>query len=217
MKVAILIDGAFLRARHRQIHNGRYPSVDYVESLCLDRIMNSPLLKGDYLFRVYYYDCRPFAGTLHNPISGESTDYTAAPTFLDNLAHRNFFQVRAGELKFSGWRLSDDSLRRIIDEGRIIKSDDLQPTFQQKQVDINIGLDIAWLSQQGIVDKIVLITSDSDFIPAMDFARQSGAQVYLVHLDVPLKESLLENADAVIRIDPCNGAYHCTLNNGDAR
>ena len=81
---------------------------------------------------------------------------------------------------------------------------------------INIGLDIAWLSQQGIVDKIVLITSDSDFIPAMDFARQSGAQIYLVHLDVPVKESLLESADAIIRIDPCNDAFHCSLN-GDAK
>ncbi len=217
MKVAILIDGAFLRARHRQIHNGRYPSVDYVEALCLDRIMKSPLLKDDYLFRIYYYDCRPFAGTLHNPISGDGTDYTAAPTFLDNLAHRNFFQIRAGELKFSGWRLSDESLKRIIEEGRLIKSEDLQPTFQQKQVDINIGLDIAWLSQQGIVGKIALITADSDFIPAMGFARQSGTQVYLVHLDVPIKDSLLENADALIRIDPCNSAFRSTHSNGDSK
>lgn len=123
---------------------------------------------------------------------------------MEALAHKDNFQVRAGEIKFGGWRLSDESLRRIIDEGRAIEGDDLQPAFQQKQVDMNIGLDIAWLSQKNIVEKIVLFTADSDFVPAMEFARREGVLLYLVHLDAHIKGAMLENCDAVIRLDPMN-------------
>ena len=202
MKVAILVDGAFLRVKHRQLHSGRYPTAEYVHELCVKRLMSTQQLKDDFLFRVYYYDCHPFVGTLRNPITSEETEYTVPTTFLEALGHKDHFQVRAGEIKFGGWRLSDDCLKKIIDEGRTIEGDDLQPAFQQKQVDMNIGLDIAWLSQKHIVEKVILITADSDFVPAMEFARREGILLYLVHFDSNIKGAMLENCDGVIRLDP---------------
>ena len=202
MRVAILVDGAFLRVKHRQAHYKRYPTADFVYDLCVKRIMESEKLAGDTLFRVYYYDCRPFSGTLRNPITGDESDYTISTSFLESVGQKDLFQVRAGEIKFGGWRLSDDSLKRIINTGRTITGEDLQPSFQQKQVDMKIGLDIAWLSLKGIVDKIVLVTGDSDFIPAMEFARREGVLVYLVNLEAYIKPSMLESVDGVIRVAP---------------
>ena len=49
----------------------------------------------------------------------------------------------------------------------------------QKGVDIRIGLDIAWISLKRVVDVIVLVTGDSDFVPVMKFARKEGLKVIL--------------------------------------
>ncbi len=49
---------------------------------------------------------------------------------------------------------------------------------------MRIGLDIAWLSLKRIVDAVVLVTGDSDFVPAMKFARKEGIRVYLEALEV---------------------------------
>ena len=49
----------------------------------------------------------------------------------------------------------------------------------QKGVDIRIGLDIAWISLKRVVDVLVLVTGDSDFVPVMKFARKEGLKVYL--------------------------------------
>ena len=44
----------------------------------------------------------------------------------------------------------------------------------QKGVDMKIGLDIASLSYKKLVDQIVLISGDSDFVPAAKLARLEG-------------------------------------------
>lgn len=49
----------------------------------------------------------------------------------------------------------------------------------QKGVDIRTGLDIARIAVKRIVDIIVLVTGDSDFVPVMKFARTEGIKVYL--------------------------------------
>ena len=47
---------------------------------------------------------------------------------------------------------------------------------------MRVGLDIASLTLKKQVDVIVLVTGDSDFVPAMKFARCEGAQLFLVTL-----------------------------------
>jgi len=68
----------------------------------------------------------------------------------------------------------------------------------QKGVDIKIGLDIAWISLSGKADRLVLITGDSDFIPAMKFARRNAVQVVLATLDHGVKEALKDHADILL-------------------
>ncbi|MEP7224437.1 MAG: NYN domain-containing protein [Actinomycetota bacterium] len=68
----------------------------------------------------------------------------------------------------------------------------------QKGVDLRIGLDVALLSLRRIVDTIVLATGDSDFIPALKFARREGLRVYLDTMGAPVRPELVEHADFVL-------------------
>ena len=75
---------------------------------------------------------------------------------------------------------------------------DFEPAFKQKRVDMKIGLDVAWLSSKRIVERIVLVTADTDFVPAMKFARREGVQVVLVPMGSrTLNKALRAHADVV--------------------
>jgi uncharacterized LabA/DUF88 family protein len=63
---------------------------------------------------------------------------------------------------------------------------------------MRIGLDIASLTLKKHAQVIVLVTADSDFVPAMKFARREGAQLVLVTLGHGVREGLREHADIVI-------------------
>jgi uncharacterized protein (TIGR00288 family) len=84
---------------------------------------------------------------------------------------------------------------------------DFEPDIRQKGVDMRIGLDIASLTLKHQVGVIVLVTADSDFVPAMKFARREGAQLFLVTLGHGIKEGMREHADLVIEEFPFPGAW----------
>lgn len=67
---------------------------------------------------------------------------------------------------------------------------------------MRIGLDIASLTLKKQVQLIVLVTADSDFVPAMKFARREGAQLVLVTLGHGIRSALREHADLVIDDPP---------------
>ena len=63
---------------------------------------------------------------------------------------------------------------------------------------MRIGLDIASLSLKDHVDVIVLVTGDSDFIPALKFARREGKQVILVTLGQGIRPEIYAHTDLCI-------------------
>ena len=67
---------------------------------------------------------------------------------------------------------------------------------------MRIGLDIASLTLKHHVQIVVLVTADSDFIPAMKFARREGAQLFLVTLGHGIRDEMREHADLVIEEFP---------------
>ena len=90
---------------------------------------------------------------------------------------------RSGHLSWRGWQLTDEALRAVIagtKERCTLDKADIRPVFAQKGVNMRIGLDAAWLALKRIVDKVVLVTSDHDFIPAMKFVRREGLLVTIV-------------------------------------
>jgi uncharacterized LabA/DUF88 family protein len=77
------------------------------------------------------------------------------------------------------------------------------PNFEQKGVDMRIGIDVVTLSLKKIVERIILFSGDIDMIPAMKLGCREGLQVFVVKLDPwPLKHSLIEDSDGVRLLIP---------------
>jgi uncharacterized LabA/DUF88 family protein len=77
---------------------------------------------------------------------------------------------------------------------------DLEPNIHQKRVDMRLGLDVAALTLKSHADVFVLVAEDSDFVPAMKFARREGAQLSLVTLQHAVRADMLEHSDLVLDI-----------------
>jgi len=206
-KTAILIDGGFLKSRLKEIQK-KFPSGSDIVRYC-DRIMKSEQLKTDELFRIYYYDCWPFKGLVTNPVDGQPMDCSNTPAalngeqFLKELSLKPKVAFRKGELSYDGWKIESQKIKKMIDKiegGGKIEPDDFKIDLKQKRVDIKIGLDIAWLSSKRIVDKIVLVTSDTDFIPAIKFARREGLIVYVCPVKQTVNQDLIIHSDDVINV-----------------
>jgi uncharacterized LabA/DUF88 family protein len=156
-----------------------------------------------HLHRIYFYDARPLEGVSTVPLGGGIVDFGRSAAAARNkrlhaeLSREPFFALRYGELVHGGWRLKKRALRST--SSRIeIESTDFEPEIRQKGVDMRIGLDIASLTLKHHVQTIVLVTADSDFIPAMKFARREGAQLFLITLGHGIRDAMREHADLVI-------------------
>lgn len=73
--------------------------------------------------------------------------------------------------------------------------------IDQKGVDMKIWLDIASLAYKKQVNQIVLISGDSDFVPASKLARREGIDFILDPLGAPIKEDLSLHIDGLRTCD----------------
>ncbi|MCF6232454.1 MAG: NYN domain-containing protein [Rhodobacteraceae bacterium] len=78
-----------------------------------------------------------------------------------------------------------------------LKPDDVYFPLRQKGVDMKIGLDIASMTLKGQVDTIILVTGDSDFVPAAKVARREGAEIILDPMWWSVDDDLMEHIDGV--------------------
>lgn len=169
-RIAILIDGGHLRVLTKSAGHKYDPS--YIEKIGL-----ACPEKDETLLRILYYDCAPYVGSATLPVSGKKQEFKGSDHWLRELATRNLFAVRRGELKFRGYKPI-----KIPVASSALTDADFKPDFEQKGVDMRIGLDIATFSRTRSVDRIALITNDTDCLPAMKHARIAGLQVVLVTL-----------------------------------
>ncbi|MFP4054924.1 MAG: NYN domain-containing protein [Phycisphaerae bacterium] len=202
-KVAILLDGGFVLKRlYTLLGRTHATAADVIEfsRRCVD--------DSEELFRVYYYDCPPSDKKMSNPLQPETTiDFASSRTahrirrLQSELAESDLVAFRKGHLSFDGLGLSPNSTRRLLkdaDSPNPVQACDLKPGFRQKQVDMKIGLDVAWLASKNLVDRILLVGGDADFVPAMKFARREGTQVVLVPMGSGyIPRALKEHADFV--------------------
>ena len=75
--------------------------------------------------------------------------------FFKSLNLQDSFEIRLGELKEK-------------DTGELT----------QKQVDVLIVMDLVQLALKGRVQHIILVSADSDFIPAVKFVKEEGVKVH---------------------------------------
>ncbi len=196
-KIAVLLDLGFVLHRLRTSLGNRHATATEVREFALRCI-----LPDEELLRIYCYHCPPYEGKEIHPFTKHIVDFSASLRFramsalIRDLAVLDNIAVRSGELSFDGWLIREHSVIQVLHTGRPLVAADFEPKLKQKHVDMKIGLDIAWLASKRIVERIVLVTADSDFIPAMKFARREGVQVSLVTMGHTLvKRELKVHAD----------------------
>ena len=162
-----MIDGGHLRVQARKANHQYNP--DFIEEVALKCVEGQ-----ETLLRVLYYDCPPFNGEVKRPVSGTVTTFNGSDKWLRELASKDLFAVRRGVLKFRGFKP-----KNIPVAGRELTDDDFEADFEQKGVDMRIGLDMANFAADRTVDRIILVTGDTDCVPAMKNCRIRGLQVVL--------------------------------------
>jgi len=106
---------------------------------------------------IYFYIAPPFQ--------------SPKPSKEENIRKANYDKF-IEKLKFVRPRIN-------IREGRLQKIDE---TFQQKGVDTLMTMDLLKIAQQKDIKKIVIITSDTDFVPIIkDIRKTYGVEVILAY------------------------------------
>lgn len=193
-KIAILVDGGFLRA---SLKNGKFKesagNIEKVSRMCARPEQN--------IFRILYYDCKPFSGNIRLPVSGETKEIDYPNRLLPKLAKLPLFATRVGELKHRGFERIHPLGQSATSNPADLTDQDFKPKYEQKGVDMRIGLDMAIYAANRAVDSITLVTNDTDFIPAMKHVRRSGLQLTLVKLpNVKTSPELLPHCDHIHEI-----------------
>ncbi|WP_146140373.1 NYN domain-containing protein [Alsobacter soli] len=167
MKTIVVIDGGHLRVLARQA--GLIYDADLIEAIgcgCVDR--------SETLIRVQYYDCVPFNGVVRLPVTGAEREFAGSDRWLSDLAERDFMMTRLGTLKFRGFK------PRSLPITPGLGDDDFRPDFEQRGLDLRIGLDVADIVSRGAAERMVWITGDPGLAPAFEHARHRGVQIIVV-------------------------------------
>ena len=204
IKTAILVDGGFFIKRYFSEQGESFnveSAVNYLRKLIYYHTTDKEL------YRVFYYDCFPLAKKVHQPISKRNLDFEKSDyhvfkkKFFDSLKSVRKVALRMGELHDgNNWRLGDEKLQEILGKDSNIedlKDSDFKYDISQKGVDMRLGLDISSLSFKKQVNKIILISGDSDFVPAAKLARREGIDFVLDPMWARVKPSLFEHIDGM--------------------
>ena len=151
-RVAIFIDGAYLDSITK--YDFDMARVDY------DAV--SRRMAGDSdILRTYYYHCMSYQS--NPPTRAESERYASMRKFVYALNSLPRYTVRQGRLAFRGYD----------DQGK--------PRYEQKRVDILLGVDMVQLAAKQSIQEAILLAGDSDFIPAVTAAKSEGVLIKLFH------------------------------------
>lgn len=172
--------------------------------MCLKHLTQA---KGESfdLYRIFYYDCLPYNKKQHNPVNGKSIDFSKTDQhnfqiqFFEELKKKRKVALRLGDLEDRRrWIIKPNKTKELLKRTLKIEDlteDDVQFDFSQKRVDIKIGLDIASMTLKKQVEQIILISGDSDFVPAAKLARREGIDFLLDPMWNPIKPHLFEHID----------------------
>ena len=255
-KIAVLIDGGFFIKRLSKLvapqhcasaaavaNSARLLCKRHVQKLIGEPFNAEPSRWLDHVYRLFYYDARPFGEIAHHPVLNQQIHFGKTPEarfreeLFNELRQARKFALRLGHVtKEDGWQIKDaqitkrllrtrewlhvfdsaiaqartgkpaldltadqaDQLVKVADAWRALTPNDVRLGLRQKGVDMRIGLDISTLTLKKQVDTIILVTGDSDFVPAAKLARREGVEFLLDPLSQSVKEDLHEHVDGVV-------------------
>lgn len=203
---AIVVDGGFYRRRAQKLLGEKNPSerADELMKYCYRHLRN---FNAD-LYRIFYYDCPPSDKHVYHPLTREtvhlkkSSQYLWMIQFLHELTSKRKVAVRRGEelQTQQGYLLRGSTVKKLCN-GKMALDDLTERDFfldiTQKGVDMRIGVDIASLAEQGNVNQIIMISGDSDFVPAAKYARRQGIDFILDPMWSAITPNLNEHVDGI--------------------
>ena len=205
---AILVDGGFYRRRAQYLWGEKTPAdrANELYEYCMKHLYHKR--EQNFLYRMFYYDCPPTDKKIYHPflkkqIDFKSTDlYTWTNDFFKELKCKRKLAIRLGKLAETQahYNINKDITKKLCN-GTISFNDleekDFILNLDQKGVDMKIGIDIASIAYKKQVDRIVLISGDSDFVPAAKLARREGIDFILDSMNAPVKPDLAEHIDGM--------------------
>lgn len=167
---------------------------------------------GEELYRIYFYDCPPLNHKAQHPITGQHIDFSKSDitkyknSLHEALLHQPYVACRMGHLSHTDKDWGFIRQDRIHSFKKLIRGDvdpseidpknvSLRP--RQKGVDMKLGIDISSVVLKGLANKIVLISGDSDFVPAAKLARIEGAHFILDAMGRTVSGGLAEHIDGL--------------------
>jgi uncharacterized LabA/DUF88 family protein len=150
-RAGIFIDHGYLQKLLEDYGKRHMDYLDFSEKLCEQEVSR---------FRTYIYDCMPYQS--HPPTESEKRFYASKQKFFTALNRMPRFEVRYGKLQ----RLPDPS---SLTGFKLI----------QKRVDVLMSVDIVRMTTGKQIFRVILVTGDSDLVPAVTSAKDAGAEVYL--------------------------------------
>jgi uncharacterized LabA/DUF88 family protein len=158
-RLAIFVDGGYVDALAEDEFHIRIDYEKFVSKI--QEIVASKTPESVDLLRTLYYHCLPYQS--NPPTADESMRYSKKRSFFAALKRIPRFTVREGRLNYKG-----------LDKNG-------KPIFQQKRVDLMLGLDFALLSGKRQISHAVIVSGDSDLLPAFHVAKEEGILVWLFH------------------------------------
>jgi len=159
-RLAIFIDGGYADALAMKEFGGI--KIDYAKFAAeITRIVGAKTPEPLDLFRAYYYNCLPYQS--NPPTPDESFRFANARRFHQALRRLSRFEVREGRLALRGQNANGE------------------PIFEQKRIDLLLGIDFALLCGKHQIHHAALVAGDSDLLPAVDAAKLEGVTVWLFH------------------------------------
>lgn len=138
----------------------------------VDYSLLSGMMSGDIpLLRSYYYHCLPYRPL--KPTDKAKLLYDAKHRLFQAIELSSNYEVRLGKLE-----------RIALPEGGF--------TYIQKRVDILLGVDLVMLASKRLITHANILAGDSDFIPAIEVAKNEGVVVRLFSLPKTTSDLLVK-------------------------
>lgn len=162
---------------------------------------------ADYeLLRIYYYDAYPSSQKILLPISKGALELATTPRFrqsqslYQHLVLLPHFALRMGEVVLTPgkWRIKNKVQKELAKTPRTLIDHDFELDISQKGVDMRVGMDMARLALRELVRAVIVVTADSDFVPAFKFVRREGVKVILERMGQSGSLELQQHADIVL-------------------
>ena len=161
-KTVLFIDGGYLAKVSKSFG---MPKIDFLtlsEMLCKGGDDND-----DDRLRTYYYYCMPFQGS--PPSAEERFRYGKADKFIKSLTKLPKFEVRLGRFQ-------------KIQHGESAAAAE----YVQKGIDVMLAVDLVKMSWSKQIDRAIMLAADSDFIYAVQTAKDAGVSTQLCYSDRPI-------------------------------